>query len=62
LKNLLNKGLVRELKNATLFSAEPFENILYILIEETIERQKSLQEDRKILLSAWYSMIKKADK
>ena len=59
LKNLKNKGIVNSSKGPTLFSAEPFEKALDLLIKDRMKQQHSLEENREKLLSTWQSIIKK---
>jgi len=62
LKNLKNKGIVNSSKGPTLFSAEPFEKVLELLISDKTSQQHSLEENKKSLLVTWQQIIKKSEK
>jgi sugar-specific transcriptional regulator TrmB len=63
LKRLQNKGITRAGDERPFeFSAVPFEDVLYLLIEIKNEQPQSLRESRKRVQSSWRKIIEENEK
>ena len=58
LKNLQTRGLVNATpERPALFSAEPFERVLDLLVEDKMKEAQRTQKDREEALTYWQSMM-----
>jgi sugar-specific transcriptional regulator TrmB len=59
LRKMQRKGFIKASGYPALFSAVPLEKVVDLLIKANMEQAEYVMQNRKELLSGWYSMIKK---
>ena len=60
LKDLSNLGIIHfSIKDPSMFTAIPFEDVIDVFIEVKKEQAKTMQESREDLLSTWKTILKK---